>query len=197
MIQLQSALTTGLLVLGMFASGWLAIKNSQLPETDGNLVVQTGQATSLRLTQINQQGNPSYTTTATQATQYSDGSIRLHDINTTVVSYTKAPNWQLHADYGRVHHDNSIIDLWDQVHATRPAGNGFRALAFRTSTLTIYPNKNLVETDKAVTFYQPGTQNITRAVGMHANTKTKMIHLLSDVRSTYEASKQNATITQP
>lgn len=197
MIQLQTALTTGLLVLGMFASGWLAIKNSQLPEANSGKAVETGQANGIRLTQINQQGKPSYYTTASHATQYSDGTIRLNDINTTVVSYTNAPAWQLHADNGRVHHDNTIIDLWDHVRADRPAGNDMRPLAFRTTSLTVYPNENIIKTNKPVTLYQPGTQNITHAIGMHANTKTKIIHLLSDVQSTYEASKQNAKITQP
>ena len=197
MIQLQTALTTGLLVLGMFASGWLAIKNSQLPEPNGGVAVETGQAIDIHITQINQQGDPSYFTTATQATHYSDNSIRVHNINTTVISYTKAPDWELHADYGRVYNNNNVINLWDHVRADRPAGNGFRPLAFRTTTLTVYPNKNIVETNKPVTFYQPGTQNITHAVGMHANTKTKIVNILSDVRSTYEANKQNTSITQP
>jgi len=195
MIQLQTTFTTILLALGVFASAWLAIKNSQIPYLNSKVAVETGQASHIRLTQINQSGNPSYVTTAAIATQYSDGSIHLNNINTTIVSYTRAPNWKLHTDYGRVQHENSIINLWGHIRADRPTGSSFRPLAFRTSMLTIYPNQNLVRTDKPVTLYQPGTQNITHAVGMSANTKTQIIHLLSNVQSTYEAKQQNADIT--
>ena len=55
-----------------------------------------------------------------------------------------------------------------------------------TSPLFIYPKNNSAYTPAPVTLSQPGTHNITHAVGMRATSTPLTVDLLSQVDSTYE-----------
>ena len=185
MISLQSSLTTAGLVIAVVATSWMAIRNSTIGPLSTQSVL-VGQAEDIHITQMKANGLPDYHATVADASQYSDGNTWFNQVVVNVASYTGAPDWILTAPHGKSNGDNSVVNLWNQVDARRPAGNGYKPFTFETKTLTLYPPKNQITTGDPVKFYEPGTQNITTGVGLEANTKTKIIHILSQVESTYE-----------
>jgi len=172
-------------VMAVIATSWLAVRNSTLlPSENFDHIV--GIAEHIDITQMKPNGLPEYYAQVHNASQFQSGSTLFNNIHVQTVSYTPQPGWHLSAVHGKSNADNSKVTLWDNVKARRPAKEQFKPYAFSTSQVVLHPKKHAVDTTRPVIFFQPGTHNIIHGVGMHANTKTKIIHILSQVKSTYE-----------
>ena len=90
--------------------------------------------------------------------------------------------WELRAQSGWIDAKGEELRLRGGVVGTSPAGTK-RPTEFKTPHLNVFPGRNLVRTDAAVTLTQPGS--ILSGVGFEANTQTKRYVLKSQVRSRY------------
>lgn len=91
-----------------------------------------------------------------------------------------ALTWNVNASYGVVFPDSDEVRLKQQVTIV----SADEQTSLKTPQLTIFPNKQRAQTDKAVTLY--GNSGFTRAVGMRADLDNKQIHLLSEVIGQYD-----------
>jgi lipopolysaccharide export system protein LptC len=95
------------------------------------------------------------------------------------------PLTTVRANRGVIKHISSQIDteihLYDEVHVNRPATNSSKPLQLNTDYLLIFPDKNTMETSFPIEIISG--KNITRGVGMKANTDAEQLEILSKVYS--------------
>jgi LPS export ABC transporter protein LptC len=146
-------------------------------------------ASGITLKQFGPQGALKYHGTAKTGKEYADGSMHL--IHTRMTFYQKkGPPWHTSSDKAIITDNQSKVDLIGHVVLTRPATKTQHAMKIITTHLMLYPHRHYAYTDAPVTFSQPGTHNITHAIGMEAYSQPQeRLYLLSDVRSTFDAQK--------
>jgi LPS export ABC transporter protein LptC len=103
----------------------------------------------------------------------------------TLIPETNIP-WHLSAGKGRSFHgvhttDISRIDLWNDVTVWQPSAATRTPMRMNTSTLAIFPDKALAQTDQIVFFDQPGHK--LSGQGMRAMFNEQSLELLDKVRS--------------
>jgi LPS export ABC transporter protein LptC len=170
-------------------TSWYSIRSSE----EGIIrnptsVVADGIASDIHLQQYSLKGILAYEGNATSAIQYSDQTVTL--MNTNGIYYTTPPQpvWHAKADQTKVSADGKTIELRGHVQLSRPTEPNFPPLQMTTTQLFLYPSTNSAYTKAPVTLSEPGTQNITHAVGLRASETPQVITLLSKVNSTYEPS---------
>lgn len=77
----------------------------------------------------------------------------------------------------------------DDVRVTRAAHGANSELNVRTAFLHVIPDYNIAKTDRTVTITNDAVS--VTAVGLELNNETRVIKLLSNVRGTYDTSKQS------
>ena len=77
-------------------------------------------------------------------------------------------------------------ELRGGVKGDSPTDPAIVPTTFRSDTLTIYPRRNLAQTEDVVEMTQPGLSQ--RGVGMQLDTATRNLRLLSQVKTRYEPS---------
>lgn len=87
--------------------------------------------------------------------------------------------WQLSGDHGQTNNSIDILDLWGNIVLTQPPSSQNETMTITTSAVTIYPKQKYADTKQPVVGIQPGST--LQAIGMHADFKTGMIYLLSNV----------------
>jgi lipopolysaccharide export system protein LptC len=96
---------------------------------------------------------------------------------------TKQQPWYVNAEHGRSRDGNAWVYLWGHVVVHQPETPKTINTRITTSTLTVYPNKEIATTNKPVTITRPGS--ITQAIGLNANFKTGIFKLLSNSEGDY------------
>ena len=197
MISKQSFFSSTGLIIFVLLTSLVAIDNSQLSNLFRKTDFQVGTATDLTIVQMYPDGLQRYTATILSATQFNNHNIAFKTLHIHTFPQDNSPPWNISADTGRISDNNSRIDLWNNVKAARPAKGNYQPLLFTTDHITLYPNKHYATTTSRVNLTEPGTKNMITGVGMKAYSKPKeVIHLLSDVQSTYEPKNyQPDTIT--
>lgn len=99
--------------------------------------------------------------------------------------------WNISARKGIARQGTKVINLIDNVIIHEPAGVNNSNLTIRTSELTIYPATNLAQTDKPVTFIEPGIE--VHSIGMNAYLKEKRVQLLNQAKGVYDANETKDT----
>ncbi len=91
--------------------------------------------------------------------------------------------WQLSANDGQIEDYRPIVTLWNNVFLIQTLAQQPRVAATQvaTSYVVINLSDKTAVTPKPVTFIQPN--QIVHAIGMHADFKTKIIHLQHQVRA--------------
>jgi len=138
-------------------------------------------------TNLNEQGSPSFILAANKLQHYpDDDSTTLEEPRITILS---AENPAIHATakYGTISSRGDEIFLRDDIRVNRDASARQDELTLKTEYLHIIPDRNLTETDRAVTVSD--AHNTIRAVGLEMNSKTRILKLLSQVRSDNVPSK--------
>ncbi|MDF2690509.1 MAG: export transporter periplasmic protein LptC [Gammaproteobacteria bacterium] len=185
MLSKQAAFST--IALGVLVSitSWMAIKNSEIP-VDSGVVTQTGFIEHVTLHQTNQLGQLAYSGSVDSITQFSNGNNNFTNLLATAYNQAGSPPWHLSAPQGQTLNNNNQVILSGNVVLTRDASTKIRPISIQTQSVTIYPQQNYAETSYPISITEPGTRNITTAVGAEAYFKLQRVTLLSQVNSTYE-----------
>jgi len=138
-------------------------------------------------TKLNEQGAPSFIVAAKKMLHYpDDDSTTLEDPRITMLS-AEHPAIHASAKLGTVSSKGDEIFLRDDVEVLREASAKQDQLALQTEYLHIIPDQNLTNTDQAITITDAHT--IVHAKGMEMNSKTRILKLLSQVRSEHVPAK--------
>ena len=90
--------------------------------------------------------------------------------------------WSTTADQGTITNNKQpTIELNGHVVVHRFASPTNSALTIQTTKLTVHPNRRTADTDQAVTITQD--QVVTHGIGMHADLKTGIVQLKSQLHS--------------
>ncbi len=93
-------------------------------------------------------------------------------------------HWRLQADTGWVSAKGEELRLRGNVAGDSPQDGTTPPTTFRTTTLDVFPERNLARTAERVTLTRPGLDQ--SGVGFEANLKAKQYSLLSQVKTRYE-----------
>ncbi len=173
------------LVLLVAISSWFAIKYSQIKQPKASEVKTASTVLDdITVWQMTVTGELDYIAQATKGIQYGDQRVWLKPIKVDFY-HQQQPPWLGSADYAWVSSNYQKIELFDHVTLRRAAHANHPPLLFGTSELTIYPQRDYIDTNKAVSLREPGTGNMTTAIGLTGYPKKQLFHLLHEVRSTY------------
>lgn len=93
------------------------------------------------------------------------------------------PALVLSAERARINSDHSEFHLIDSVRLDRPASRGSQALTVESDYMVVLPDKDIVQTDRAVRAQTGGST--LEGVGMVADNKQQQLTLQSRVKATY------------
>ena len=93
--------------------------------------------------------------------------------------------WIITADNGQSQAGVSQVHLWGNVKLLQPPARNSHNMTMTTSSLIIFPEKQLAQTDQPVVITEPGT--VINGVGLRANLNTGEIQLLSQARGVYKS----------
>lgn len=94
-------------------------------------------------------------------------------------------NWDISANNGKSTSKNAVIYLWDNVNIIQiDRALHKNKMTITTSKATIYPGKNLGETDQPITINENG--NIVQAIGAKVDFNKATVKLLSKVAGKYK-----------
>ncbi len=178
------------LLLLLAAAYWLNQQVQPLPTIpdsskrhDPDFIVSQFSATTL-----NEQGAPRFTISAQQMLHYpDDDSTHLEAPRFTSLT-AERPALTVTAKRGTISGKGDEIFLHDEVKIVRAASTGQSELVFTTSYLRIIPDRDLADTDQAVTMTD--AHNSISAVGMQLDHKARVITLLAQVSSAHEYAKK-------
>ncbi len=132
---------------------------------------------------LNEQGTPHFILSATRMLHYpDDDSTALELPRVTLLSEDRPPLLAT-AMSGSISGKGDELFLRGGVEVLRKAGAQQDELALHTEYLHIIPDRELVNSDRAVTLVEAHTT--VNAVGMELNNKTRTIKFLSKVKSEY------------
>ncbi len=132
-------------------------------------------------TTLNDQGVPDFVMVAAKLMHYpDDDSTTVDEPHITLLSPGK-PAIQVTAEHGTISSKGDNVFLSDNVKVLREASAQQDQLTLQTEYLHIVPDQDLATTDRAVTIFDG--HNIVHAVGMELDSKTRILKLLSQVRS--------------
>jgi LPS export ABC transporter protein LptC len=185
----KSSLLMGTVLSAMVAlTSWLALHSENTaPAVPSSL--PTGYAHHINVQQMTAQGVLYYQLNAQAASQHGDDWVNLKKPSGKLYDQAQAAPWQFSANYGKVLNQHDKIILTGNVIFNRIASIAGPALKFNTEYLTINTVDKTAATPYPVKFTQPGTGNVTTAVGMNASFNAKVLNLLSKVDSYYEPIK--------
>lgn len=154
------------------------IKTDNNTRHDPDAIVENFSAT-----KMNDLGVPSFIMSAKMMLHYpDDDSTVLEEPHISMLS-AEHPAIHATARQGTISSNGDEILLRDDVEVLREASAQQNQLALNTEYLRIVPDQNLTDTDRAVTITDP--HSTVHAIGLEMNSKTRILKLLSDVRSEY------------
>lgn len=195
MFSKRSIFTTAGLILLVGLTNYLSLKSISRRAHEPKGVHVTGIAEKLTIEQMTLSGHPDYIGKAKKAVRYSDGKARLYRLKAELFNQRALSPWYATADNAWSYPGNSKVNLWGNVHLWRKKTPLNKAIDYQSPQLTLYPHRNYAETKTTVRISEPGTPNITTAVGMKAWPKVQRVKLLSKVKSIYEAPQK--TVSTP
>ena len=138
-------------------------------------------------TNLNEQGVPDFVMAATKLMHYPDDDSTTLDAPRITMLSAGQPAIHATAEHGTISSKGDDVFLLDNVKVLREASAQQDQLTLQTEYLHIAPDQNLANTDRAVTIVD--AHNIVHATGMEMDSKTRILKLLSQVRSEYVPDK--------
>lgn len=139
-------------------------------------------------TKMNMQGTPEFILAADRMQHYpDDDSTTLDQPHITMLS-ADDPTIHATALRGTIYKNGDELALIDNVVLTRDASPPQSELKLRTEYLHFVPDQHLADTDRAVTIAD--ARSTVNATGLQLNSQTRILKLLSQVRSVYVPAKQ-------
>jgi lipopolysaccharide export system protein LptC len=139
-------------------------------------------------TNLNEQGAPNFIMAAKKLLHYPDDDSTALDAPRITMLPEGQPAIHATARFGTVSSKGDEIFLNDNVSVLREASARQDKLDLKTEYLHIIPDRHLMKTDRAVTIVE--ARNVIHAVGMEMDSKTRILKLLSQVRSEHVPVKQ-------
>ena len=134
-----------------------------------------------KATKMDMRGVPSFLLVAQQLRHYPDhDSTELNYPHLTMLKDSK-PDVHIDAKRGEINSLGNVVIMKDDVNVERAAQGNMVALTVRTQYLRVLPDKNVADTDRAVTIFN--NMNTVRAIGMEMDNNAHTLKLLSHVRS--------------
>jgi|GEM_PF-1714484 len=173
-------------------TSWLSIRTAK----EGHQIIRSNIVSQIihhaTVVQMNAEGLPHYQTNIQKITRFRNNDSLLADVHGTLYEQDrKLPAWRLQAKQGKITRSNHKIVLWNHVIIGRKSNAYASPITLTTNTLTLYPKRRFAETAAPVTIFQPGTANVTTAIGMQVNAKTHTATLLSHVHSVFDPHAKN------
>lgn len=170
------------------ATYWLnqqALPESAKPESKGHdpdAIMENFSATNL-----NEQGVPDFLMAAKKLLHYpDDDSTAVDEPRITLLSPGK-PAIHASAEHGTISSKGDEVFLSDNVKVLREASAHQDQMTLQTQYLHLIPDQGLANTDRAVTVVD--AHSIVHATGMELDNKTRILKLLSQVKSEYVPNK--------
>jgi lipopolysaccharide export system protein LptC len=188
--QLREWLPLFPLLLLLAATYWLNQQVQPLPPKPGHRNLQDPDfiISNISATTIDAHGAPHFTLAARKVAHYpEDDSTVLDEPHLTSLSPGQPPVYTS-AKQGEISSQGDEIFLRDEVKLVRSASPTQSELSFTTDYLHVLPDDNLADTNRPVTLVDK--HNSVHATGMQFNNQTRVIKLLSQVRSEHETAKK-------
>jgi lipopolysaccharide export system protein LptC len=139
-------------------------------------------------TSLDDKGKIRFIMSAKKMVHYPDNDTTFLEAPQLVSLTAERPPLRMFALNGEISHKGDEIFLRDDVNIVRPPYAKQSELTFKTNYLHVLPNKNIADSDQAVSLVDART-NIN-ATGMELDYKTHIVQLLSKVKSVYEPVKK-------
>lgn len=141
--------------------------------------------TNFTTTTYNREGKAETVLSAEQMMHYPDDDSTELTAPRVMQAKPAQPRFTVRADRGKVSREGDEIFLYDNVLLVREADAARPEARMTTSFLHILRDRNLVRTDREVTFEEEGRSLVGR--GMEYHNATRELFLRSDVRGRFEA----------
>ena len=139
-------------------------------------------------TTLDAQGKIRFVMSAKKMRHYPDDDTT-HLEDPRIESFTpEHPPIRMSAQNGEISRKGDEVFLRNDVIIVRPAYNKQSELTFKTNYLRVIPNKDMADTNQAVTLVD--AQTSLNAVGMELDNNTRIIKFLSRVKTVYEPVKK-------
>jgi lipopolysaccharide export system protein LptC len=119
---------------------------------------------------------------------FKKNNVTLLDKPTLSLHTNNKQPWLVSSKYGRSYQNTQSLYLWDNVLIHHPKAKHNVETKIKTSSLTIFPKKEIAQTKDPVTISRPGST--TKAKGLHANFKKGIFQLLKNARGSYAPNSQ-------
>jgi len=136
---------------------------------------------------LDKQGVPHFMVTARKMQHYPDDDSTTLEVPRLTALPVDHPAIHTIAKRGIVSSKGDEVFLHEDVEVLREASAQQEELTLHTDYLHIIPDKDLADTDRAVTITD--AHNTVHATGLEMNNKTRTLKLLSQVRSEHVPSK--------
>lgn len=160
----------------------LPVKPDSSKRHDPDIVIGNFSATTL-----NEHGTPRFMLSALQLTHYPDDDSTHLELPRLSSLYPDRPGVYTSATRGEISSKGDEIFLREEVKIVRAADATHSERTFTTEYLHIVPERDLAETNHAVTITD--AHNTLHAVGMRFDNKARVVQLLAQVRSEHENTK--------
>ncbi len=132
---------------------------------------------------LNDQGKPALKIKTPHMVHYAETNMtRL--LKPNVIIFRESPKpWYVTSDYAELSHGIEQIIFQNHVVIHHPSDIANPMTTMTTASLTVFPSKQIAQTESAITIKQPDI--VVNAVGMFANLQDGTIKLLSEARGEY------------
>ncbi|MDH5516627.1 MAG: LPS export ABC transporter periplasmic protein LptC [Gammaproteobacteria bacterium] len=135
-----------------------------------------------KLTAHDKQGKIKYIIRARRLDNYEQESVaELQDVHSTL--FSKKANWEIRADQAKIFQQEDKIVFFENVTFTRPAQDSQQPLTLQTEQMTLFTEKELLQTSAHVTIIEGQTR--LEGDGLSYNSQTGTFKLISGVKATY------------
>lgn len=172
------------LAVAAIATGWLAWDNRR-PEAAVTDALRSDYVLyDFEMVSLDDEGNETLTLRAPQLAR--EPGKESFDIQTPVFLLPdgKGHHWELGAKTAWVSEEGDEVILRGDVLGRSPPDGSMPDTRIATETLSVYPRRDLAQTDASVRLSQPGLTQT--GVGMELDTATRNLRLLSQVKTRYE-----------
>lgn len=132
---------------------------------------------------INKEGSPALKIETPKMVHYSKNDTTDIDAPQITVYRDSPKPWHIHSNYAKATKGVEQILFWNHVVIKHDEDTANPMTTVKTETLTVFPNKQMAQTQDPIILIQPAT--IIHAVGMLANLSDGTVKLLSNARGEY------------
>jgi len=168
----------------MFGGGWYYIHNSVTPTIHHHKhSTIDAYMDQVEILTMDENGNPKHHLITPKITHYKNNSADFIEPHVIVHLENQKP-WHISADKGHAKSGIDIITLSGNVTIIQKKSSENPDTKIVTSSLTIYPKKQIAITKQKVTLNQPGV--IIKSVGLKADLAKGKVELLSKAKAEYK-----------